>query len=177
MRVRRVVTGQTPDGKSVVVSDADVDPIRARLMPGGAIHAIWGADEAVRLPTEGRAPSAPDYFPPAGGFRFELFTVGPGAVSESSEIDMDAAITEFRQKFPGVLERMDPGNPGMHRSDTVDRVLVLSGDVWLELDEGAEVHLEAGACVVQNGTRHAWRNKSSAPCVMAVSIVGAQRTP
>jgi hypothetical protein len=47
--------------------------------------------------------------------------------------------------------------------------------VWLELDTGAQVHRRAGDCVVQNGTRHAWRNKSSAPCVLAFAIIGGQR--
>jgi len=46
------------------------------------------------------------------------------------------------------------------------------GEIWLELDaEG--VHLREGDCVVQNGTRHAWRNKGDRPCTMAVVLVGA----
>jgi len=53
---------------------------------------------------------------------------------------------------------------------------VLSGEVWLELDDGAEVHLRPGDCVIQNGTRHAWRNRSTEPCVIAVALVGAVRT-
>jgi quercetin dioxygenase-like cupin family protein len=54
---------------------------------------------------------------------------------------------------------------------------VLSGEVWLELDDGAEVHLQPGDCVIQNGTRHAWRNRSQQPCVIAVALVGAVRAP
>ena len=52
----------------------------------------------------------------------------------------------------------------------------VSGEVYLELDDGSEVLLKAGDCVVQNGTRHAWRNRSSANCVTAVTLVGAERT-
>ena len=63
----------------------------------------------------------------------------------------------------------------MHASDTVDWDLVISGEVWLELDDGKEVLLRAGDCVIQNGTRHAWHNRSSEPCVLAVAIVGARR--
>jgi mannose-6-phosphate isomerase-like protein (cupin superfamily) len=53
----------------------------------------------------------------------------------------------------------------------------VSGEVWLELDDGAEVLLKAGDCVVQNGARHRWRNPSSEPCVMAVAQIGATRGP
>jgi len=70
---------------------------------------------------------------------------------------------------------MEPDNPGMHTTDTVDFDYIISGEVWLELDDGQQVHLQAGDCVIQNGARHAWRNKSSEPCVVAVAIVGARR--
>ena len=63
----------------------------------------------------------------------------------------------------------------MHTTDTVDFELILEGEVWLELDDGVEVHLKPGDTVVQNGTRHAWRNKSSEPCTVAYALVGAQR--
>jgi uncharacterized cupin superfamily protein len=54
----------------------------------------------------------------------------------------------------------------MHRTDTVDFVMVVVGEAWLVLEAG-EVHLKAGDCVVQRGTWHAWRNRSAAPCVIA----------
>jgi hypothetical protein len=46
----------------------------------------------------------------------------------------------------------------------------------LELDDGATVDLHPGDCVVQNGTRHAWRNRSNLPCLMAFIMIGADRT-
>ena len=63
----------------------------------------------------------------------------------------------------------------MHTSDTIDFEYVLTGEVWLELDDGQEVHLRAGDTVVQNGTRHAWRNKSSEPCCVVFFLIGAHR--
>jgi mannose-6-phosphate isomerase-like protein (cupin superfamily) len=63
------------------------------------------------------------------------------------------------------LQQMDNG--GL-RHDTV-------GEIWLILDDGAEVHLTPGDCVVQNGTQHAWHNRISEPCVMAGVTVGAKR--
>ena len=76
---------------------------------------------------------------------------------------------------PGLTEAMEVENPGMHTTDTIDYGIVMSGEVWLELDDGAEVHLRPGDCVVQNGTRHAWRNKGSETCIMAFVMVGARR--
>ena len=51
--------------------------------------------------------------------------------------------------------------------------MVLEGEVWLELDNGVEVHLKPGDTVVQNGTRHAWRNHGTETCRMVVFIAGA----
>jgi quercetin dioxygenase-like cupin family protein len=60
----------------------------------------------------------------------------------------------------------------MHRTPSVDLISVLSGEIWLELD-AEEVDLREGDFVVQNGTKHAWRNKGDRPCRMTVVVVGA----
>lgn len=78
MRVRRVVTGQTEGGKSVFVSDEEVEPTTVSLLPGAEFHRIWGADAPVALPTDGARPAAPQYFPPAAGFRFAFLHAGTG---------------------------------------------------------------------------------------------------
>jgi quercetin dioxygenase-like cupin family protein len=87
----------------------------------------------------------------------------------------DSVLDELRQKLPGMLEVLEPDSPGMHTSDTIDFVHIVSGEIWLELDDGAQRQLRAGDCVIQNGTRHAWRNASTEPCVMAVALIGARR--
>jgi Cupin domain len=176
-RVRLVVTGHAPDGRSVVISDGLVDPVTVSLMPGAEFHRIWGADETVRLPTDGGVPAAPGYFPPPGGFRLTFHTFAPAGSSPPADLDRDRAMAELGEKLPGVVEVREPDAPGMHTSDTVDVGVVLSGEVWLELDDGAEVRLAAGDCYVQNGTRHAWHNRAPQPCVMAIAIVGARRRP
>jgi quercetin dioxygenase-like cupin family protein len=63
----------------------------------------------------------------------------------------------------------------MHTTDTTDFEIVLSGQVVLELDDGAEVTLSPGDTVVQNGTRHRWRNPGTEPAVIGVAVVGALR--
>jgi len=174
MQVRRVVTGQR-DGRSVFVSDDLVPPITVALAPGTEFHRVWHSDAVPALPTDGTEPSAPQYFPPAGGFRFGFFTLPPQGTALPDDIDVAAAFAEMQQQLPGMGEVMEPDHPGMHTTDTVDCDLVISGEVWLELDDGAEVQLRAGDVVVQNGTRHAWHNRSDSPTVIAVALFGASR--
>lgn len=175
MKVRRVVTGQNSDGKSVVVGDEQVEPITVSLLPGAEYHVVWGSDTPVKLPTDGRQPWAPMWFPLASGFRFIFVTFPPNGSSSTTNPPSAAALAEFSAKLPGLGEVMEPDNPGMHASDTIDFVFIVSGEIWLELDDGAEVKVSAGDCVVQNGTRHAWRNKSSEPCIAAAVLVAAPR--
>jgi len=78
---------------------------------------------------------------------------------------------------PGLALHMERNNPGMHTSDTIDFGYVISGEVWLELDDGKQVHLRAGDTYVQNGTRHAWRNKASETCKILVVLIGVSRQP
>jgi len=174
MDVRRVVTGKTREGKSVFVSDGLIETIAPALTPGAEFHTIWGSDTVVQLPQDGTIPPFSQWFPPAGGFRVGFFSVAPANTPPPQVTDMSAALAEFEQKLPGLLGHMEPGAPGMHTTDTIDVEVVISGEVWLELDDGAEVKLGPGDTVVQNGTRHAWRNKGDVPCVMAVVLIGAK---
>ena len=173
--MRCVVTGQTAGGKAVVARDEDVAPITLTLLPGFEFYRVWGSDSTQGLPSAGDEKLPPRYFPPMGGFRFGYFVIPPEAERVVAEIDMASALGEMQKKLPGLAEVLEFDHPGMHTSDTVDFDVVLSGEAYLELDDGAEVLLKAGDCVVQNGTRHAWHNRSKEKCVIAVTVVGAER--
>lgn len=174
--LRMVVTGETAEGKAVVVSDGRLEPVTVAAMPRAEFYRVWGADEPVALPSDGKRPHAPNLFPPSTGFRFVVLSLGPDSEAQMpADLDIAAAMAEMEEKLPGAAAKMEPNNPGMHRTDTVDYIVVLSGEVWLELDDGRETQLAAGDLVIQNGTRHAWRNKSSAPCTLAGALVGCSR--
>lgn len=175
MKVRRVVTGHTSDGKATVASDTLVDAITLGLLPGVEFCRLWGADEAPTFPDAGSPPSAPAYFPPVGGFRFGIFTLAPDSVAMPKDLDMPRALAEIEEKLPGLAAHLEADHPGMHTTDSIDFEYVLSGEVWLELDDGKEVHLRAGDTVVQNGTRHAWRNRNTEPCRVVFCLIGAHR--
>jgi quercetin dioxygenase-like cupin family protein len=177
-KIRRVVTGHTPDGKAIVASDTKVDGVTVGSLPGAEFHKLWGADEAPTFPDDGSPRPARLWFPPVGGFRFAMFTMAPLSTAQEEDIDWEVVGQELEKKLPGVVSQAnaESDHPGMHTTDTIDFEYVVSGEVWLELDDGVEVHLKAGDTVVQNGTRHAWRNKGSEPCRMVVFLVGAHRS-
>jgi mannose-6-phosphate isomerase-like protein (cupin superfamily) len=173
MNVRRVVTGHDASGKSVFVSDETVKPVAPMVLPEFQAYLLWGGDETPRFPDDGAMPDWRTYFPPIGGFRFGLFTLAPNTVAAPPTLDMDAAVADTEAKFPGLLSYMDQDDPGMHTTDTIDFEVVLEGTVVLELDDGAEVTLNPGDTVVQNGTRHRWKNPGDKPARLALFICGA----
>lgn len=63
-------------------------------------------------------------------------------------------------------------HPFMHRTDSVDYAIILSGEITMLLDEG-EVHLKAGDTLIQRGTNHAWSNRGTETCVIAFILVDA----
>jgi len=176
MKVRLVVTGHSPEGKATVASDMKVAGITVGLLPGTEFHWLWGADEVPTFPDDGSPRPTPAYFPPVGGFRFGLFTVPPQSTALPENLDTQLGLAEMEEKLPGMAAHMEPSHPGMHTTDTIDFEYVISGEIWLELDDGVEVHLKAGDTVVQNGTRHAWRNKGTEPCRVVVCLIGAYRS-
>jgi quercetin dioxygenase-like cupin family protein len=82
------------------------------------------------------------------------------------------SVRELEERLPGRSKRMGDDQAGVHRTATVDFIVVLSGRISLELDDGV-VELAAGDCLVQNGTRHAWRNNTDQPCTLAVVLIGS----
>jgi mannose-6-phosphate isomerase-like protein (cupin superfamily) len=176
VNVRRVVTGQAANGKSVFVSDEEIGPITLQLAPGLKFYWLWGADETPKLPTDGRPLAQDRYFPLAGGFRWMICTLPPESVGPQQPLDIQALRNEVAENLPGLLDVLEPDHPGMHTTDTVDVVVILSGQYTLELDDGAEVTLGPGDTVVQNGTRHASHNRGDVPVVIAFGLIGAQRS-
>lgn len=174
MQRRLVVTGQRTDGTAVVASDSMVDPLIVALAPGSEFHPMWGADAGIGLPQDGSRPSTTAWFPPPGGFRFTLLTIPPDSEFVPPS-DMQAALAEAAEKLPGMLEAVDASFPHMHTTDTIDFVVILAGSLCLEVDDGQEVELQQGDCLVQNGTRHAWHNRSTEPCEIVAATIGAER--
>ncbi|GAA3753202.1 cupin domain-containing protein [Salinactinospora qingdaonensis] len=175
---RLVVTGHEPDGTSVFLSDTQLDPVTVGAAPGLAFYLLWGTQE--EIPTVGSTPQQPTtlpFFAGPGGTRFLLARYEPESstpepVGDPAELDAEAA-----HKLPGLLEVDEPDHPGMHTTDTLDYAICLTGELYLELDNGKEVLLTPGTCVVQQGTRHAWHNRGEEAAVMCFVGIGAKREP
>jgi len=175
MKIRRVVTGHDDTGRAVFVDDRALEPLTVSLIPGAEYHRLWGGNEAPSFPDDGAARPMDPFFPPLGGYRFLVFQVPPGhrQAAAPPPVDLQAGMAEMEERLPGARAYFDPDAPGMHTTATIDFEVVLDGEVWLELDDGAELLLKAGDSVVQNGTRHAWRNKGEVPARLVAFIIGA----
>jgi quercetin dioxygenase-like cupin family protein len=144
--IRRVVTGHDEAGRAVVTIDETCTHFQ-QGRPGGFVCNIWTTET-----TPADNSSAVD-----GGLREGKFTmIENGTVFR---------ILDFR---PGIQARS-------HRTDTIDYITVLSGQIDMELEPGGEeVHLKAGDVMVQRGTVHNWINRGTESCVMAIVLVHAQ---
>jgi quercetin dioxygenase-like cupin family protein len=67
-----------------------------------------------------------------------------------------------------------PGNqPHMHRTETIDYVIVIEGEIEMDMD-ASSVKLKAGDVMVQRGTNHAWANRSDKRARVAFVLVDAE---
>lgn len=165
MAFRRVITGHD-NGKAVIVADEQVDSITAG---GFSYDAMWSIDGESVVPNDGSIPRG-TFFPTVGGARVITWVAQPAGVAAPA-----VTVEEMEAAAPGLAAHMEPDHPGMHTTDTIDVDVILSGELWMELDDGVTTHLHAGDVVVQNGTRHRWENRSSSPTVVLSVMVGARR--
>ncbi len=137
--VRRIVCVDE-NGKSKAIEDGPAPDVRTDpARPGFSSTFIWATDSTPASIDTGSEP-ARVLTPPPGGSLCRVLTFPP-------------------ERAP---------HRGMRKTRTLDFCLVLEGEITLVLDT-EEVRLKAGDTVVQRGTRHAWSNRSDAPCVVAIS--------
>ena len=153
---RRVVTGHTPDGVSVVLTDGPVPVSRELPGDGVAFHEIWNTEGSPALVTavEKDEPTQRDLTvpPPPRGTKIR--------------------INEF---MPGHLDERGLQSP-VHRTASVDYGIVLEGEITLVLDD-SEVTLHAGDVVVQRGTDHAWANRGDSVARVVFVLVDGELDP
>lgn len=176
--IRLVVTGHDAAGRSRFVSAA---PLRARIskhVPGFSSTAAWATAAGFSVPDADAAFRADlrSQHPSPGESRLLVVTFPPDSVTMYPDFDPHATGREMAELAPGIAERFDPDHPGMHSTDSLDYGIVVSGEVVLELDDGQRETLRVGDVVVQNGTRHAWRNPGHATATVVFVMLGGART-
>ena len=150
LEVRRVVTGHNAQGKAIVASDDRIAGNQRPGRPGLTRAEIWSSD-AMPVDNSDAAAAAQRQ-----GFvkRYNYVGSGQGTVVRITEIAPGSA-------------------PFMHRTETLDYAILISGTCDMELDGGEVVRLKAGDIVIQRGTMHAWINRGTAPCVFAFVLIDA----
>lgn len=143
VKVRRVVTGHDAKGKAVVLFDGPTEHVVSGRK-GQSGTVLW---QTSQFPTDNDGANDVSTVP--------VKTVNPkGTVFR---------VVEFE---PGVA-------PRVHRTDSIDYAVIISGEIEMELDD-TKVRLKAGDCLVQRGTVHNWVNHGPAPCVIAFVLVAAE---
>jgi quercetin dioxygenase-like cupin family protein len=141
--IRRVVTGHDAQNVAKVLADGPATNKRA----GSASTLIWCSDSmpvdiSIGEEIEDMGNRELGTPPPPNGTRFTINDIQPGNA------------------------------PVMHRTETLDYAIVLSGDVDLEID-GSTTSLKAGDVVVQRGTNHAWANRGTEVARIAFILIDA----
>ena len=170
---RRVVTANV-NGNSAVQSDGPLPTYEFSTVPGYEHTLVWVNPVTPDLSKEQRFDHYPDSVVPGpGGTSLHIVTFPADSVYGDPSFDNAAAQQEALIRLPGLADHFEKENPGMHKTNTVDYAVVYDGEIWLELDNSETLHLKRGDVVVQNGTRHAWRNKSTRPVTMLFFLNGA----
>lgn len=169
---RRVVTGHDENGRAICVSDSTATDILQRPnRPGVTLTNFWKC-ETTPAEYDGAEETLGGPFilhPPKGGSVFRVVEFEPEDPEVLKTLDGKAAFAEMGADA-NIVE--DARHPFMHRTDSVDYAVILSGEIVMLLDD-SEVLLKAGDVCVQRGTNHAWSNQGSESCLIAFVLVDA----
>jgi uncharacterized cupin superfamily protein len=153
MKVRRIVTGYNAAGKAVVRTDEQIAAV-PRIGAGISGAEIWSTDH---MPVDNSA--AAEASQRAGFVKHTNYT----------NIVGDGGGTTFR------INEFGPGCVRFtHRTESLDYVIQLSGELDCELEGGEVVHLKPGDVMIQRGLLHTWVNKGSVPGVVAFIMIDAK---
>jgi quercetin dioxygenase-like cupin family protein len=147
INIRRIVTDHDAGGKAIVSFDGVMDNVET-LRSGNLNSVLWMTEDTPAEIEGGDDPAYAtlDIEPPERGSIFRIIELMPGK---------DAY---------------------MHRTDTIDYAIVLSGECVMELDGDDEVTMHTGDVLVQRATWHGWANRSDEPCQIAFVLIGG-KTP
>jgi len=170
--LRRIVTGHNADSRSVVVIDGP--PARTAGTERGGLFELWNTDGAPVDSTDSvdRADGPVRLVPTSGGTKFRYFAVGPTPEGVTRE-QQEALMAEFFAEVGSAHHRVDTTrHPAMHKTPTVDYIILLKGDVTLLLEDD-EVRLKPFDVVVQRGTNHAWVVNGDEPALFIAVLIDA----
>ena len=168
--MRRIITGHNQDGKSIVTLDGP--PARSIGEDVGGLFELWNTDGSDIISTDeiDRADEDILLSPPNGGTKFRYFQINPLPEGVPDAMMQEIAADAF-EKIGAAHHRVDTTkHPAMHKTETIDYIILLKGDVTLILDE-EEIDLKPFDVVVQRGTNHAWVNNGSEPALLIAVLI------
>lgn len=170
--LRRVVTTMDAEGKAVVLSDGENPHMEVRPARKNISRVIWASESAPAeiQGTLDRGLNIKGTSPVNGGTVFRVIDYPPQEPGIEN-MDMNTRMNELAKEAP--IKGLPPSHPFMHRTRSVDYAIILSGEIDMLLDD-SEVHLKAGDVIVQQGTNHAWVNRSDDYCRIAFVLVDAK---
>lgn len=172
--IRRIVTGHDASGRSNITFEGDAPNImEMAAWPGARITDLWITSEMPidndGLVDRGARPIRHD--PEPMGTIFRVVEIPPEA--QGGMQDTAAAFAQMgSHNVPDAKDQSR--HPTMHVTDSVDYLVVMSGEMHMLMEDG-ETLLKPGDCIVQRGTKHAWVNRSGKPCIIAAVLVDAKR--
>jgi mannose-6-phosphate isomerase-like protein (cupin superfamily) len=170
-RVRRVYTGHNKQGRAVIIQDGLAPNVKEMAsMPGLALTDLWETTGPLAS-NEGNADAADRTVrlePPRGGSILRIVEFPPDKAWRDSA-DAKAA---FESIGAGHAKDKQSADPMMHKTSTVDYIIVISGEIYAVVEEG-EVLLKPGDVFIQRGTNHSWSVRGDVPCVIAAVLVSA----
>jgi hypothetical protein len=169
--MRRVITGDDQDGRSVIILDGGPSSHIGDPNLGGLFE-IW--EDRASGPLDPRDHSdlgatRPVLGPRPGNLQVRWFVVSPLPDNVPAE-QLNAAMRERFADFDGGHHIIDQSrHPGMHETQSIDVICLLQGDVSLIL-EGQETRIKPGQVVIQRGTNHAWKAHGGPALLLAVLV-------
>jgi mannose-6-phosphate isomerase-like protein (cupin superfamily) len=168
--IRRVVTGHDATGKAVITMDGLAPNSKIRPGTGFVSTLLWVTDETparADLDTD-RADRTMGVPPPPNGSVLRVVEFPP-VTPEAEAMDQKAIVASM-----GADHNAHDGKAArhafMHRTKSVDYCFVLTGEITMLLDD-SEVHMKAGDFLIQQGTNHAWVNRSDKPCRVGFVLI------
>jgi mannose-6-phosphate isomerase-like protein (cupin superfamily) len=178
---RRVVTGHDKDGRAIVISDGPAPFVHVNpIDPEWYSTDIWrtGETPARIVSIAGEPTLGPRrQMPHKRGtvLRINHFPPESEAVRRMTPADSQQAFAALGNQKAATFGK-GGRHPLMHRTETIDYAIVLSGEITMVMDD-CDVVLKAGDVLVQCGTNHAWSNRSDAPCIVAFVLIDGEFEP
>jgi len=172
-KIRRVVTGHDANGKSIFIEDGIAASVKEMVsMPGLALTDLWVTDSSPAINT-GNVDAADRPIvlePPQSGTIVRIVEFPPDA-SWRDNADAKEAFSSI-----GADHATDDNSDDamMHKTSTVDYLIIIKGEIWAILDDGAETCLKQGDVMIQRGTNHSWSVRTNEPCILAAILVDAE---